>query len=129
MASTTVGSDASGLSPDTLSTAHDLVLLGEAAMQNPVLAEIVSKSSVDDFPLIGTIENTNTLLGQDGIVGVKTGNSDEAGGVFVFAAKYNDDSGKEQIIVGAVQGLPDLEKALQAAKTLLKSAEKNINRL
>jgi len=124
---THVGTDASGLNASTVSSAHDLVLLGELAMQNPVLAEIVGTSSVDGFPLVGTITNTNTLLGQDGIVGVKTGNSDEAGGVFVFAADYTKPDGQKITIVGAVQGLPDLDAALQAAQTLLHSAEQNID--
>lgn len=99
---THVGVDASGLDPSTVSTAHDLVLLGEAAMQNAVLAEIVAKPSVNGFPLMGTISNTNTLLGQNGIVGAKTGNTDQAGGVFVFAANYNDANGQELSVVGAV---------------------------
>jgi len=124
---THVGTDASGLNASTVSSTHDLVLLGELAMQNPVLAEIVGTSSVDGFPLVGTITNTNTLLGQDGIVGVKTGNSDDAGGVFVFAADYTKSDGQKITIVGAVQGLPDLDAALQAAQTLLHSAEQNID--
>jgi serine-type D-Ala-D-Ala carboxypeptidase (penicillin-binding protein 5/6) len=123
---THVGADASGLDPSTVSTAHDLVLLGEAAMQNAVLAEIVAKPSVSGFPLMGTITNTNTLLGQNGIVGVKTGNSDQAGGVFVFAANYHDANGQELTFVGAVQGLPDLQAALTAAIPLLISTEQNI---
>lgn len=124
---THVGVDASGLDPSTVSTAHDLVLLGEAAMQNAVLAGIVAKPSVSGFPLVGTITNTNTLLGQNGIVGVKTGNSDQAGGVFVFAANYNDANGQELTVVGAVQGLPDLQAALNAAVPLLNSTEQNIS--
>jgi len=123
---THVGTDASGLDPSTVTTAHDLVLLGELAMQNPVLAEIVGKQSVDGFPLVGTIENTNTLLGHDGIVGVKTGNTDEAGGVFVFAAKHTGANGSELTIVGAVQGLPNLQAALDATQPLLRSAKQNI---
>jgi serine-type D-Ala-D-Ala carboxypeptidase (penicillin-binding protein 5/6) len=124
---THVGVDASGLNPSTVSTAHDLVLLGEAAMQNAVLAEIVAKPSVGGFPLVGTITNTNTLLGQNGIVGVKTGNSDQAGGVFVFAANYTDANGQKLTVVGAVQGLPDLQSALHAAVPLLNSTEQNIS--
>jgi len=124
---THVGIDASGLDPSTVSTAHDLVILGELAMQNRVLAEIVATPSVNGFPLVGTITNVNTLLGQDGIVGVKTGNSDEAGGVFVFAAEYTKPDGKKLVIVGAVQGLRDLQAALQATKPLLHSAEQSID--
>jgi D-alanyl-D-alanine carboxypeptidase (penicillin-binding protein 5/6) len=124
---THVGVDASGFDPSTVSTAHDLVLLGEAALQNAVLAGIVAKPGVSGFPLVGAITNTNTLLGQHGIVGVKTGNSDQAGGVFVFAASYTDANGQKLTVVGAVQGLPNLQTALNAAVPLLVSTEQHIS--
>jgi len=124
---THVGTDASGLDPSTVSTAHDLVLIGEAAMQNPVLAEIAALPNVNGFPLVGTITNVNTLLGHEGIVGIKTGNSDEAGGVFVFAAKQTLPNGQTVTIVGVVQGLPSLADALQATPPLLRSITQNIN--
>lgn len=49
-----------------------LVRLAELAMEDPVIADIVSTESVD-IPGAGTIENTNPLLGDDGVVGLKTG--------------------------------------------------------
>ena len=42
---THIGSDASGFDPGTTSTPTDLVKLGEAVMQNPVLASIVDQST------------------------------------------------------------------------------------
>ncbi len=119
---THIGTDASGLNPSTTSTAHDMVLIGELAMQNPVLADIVAKPSVSGFPLIGTIRNTDTLLGQSGIVGIKTGNSDQQGGAFVGAANVtvNDQT---KIVVTAVMGAPSLPDAMNASLSLIKSVE------
>jgi serine-type D-Ala-D-Ala carboxypeptidase (penicillin-binding protein 5/6) len=119
---THVGTDASGLDPSTVSTAHDMVIIGELAMQNPVLAQIVAKQSVSGFPLIGTIKNTDTLLGQSGIVGIKTGNSDQQGGAFVGAANVVINE-KTETIVTALMGAPSLPDAMSASLSLIKSAE------
>lgn len=121
---TTIGSDASGLSPDSVSNAHDLVLFGQAAMQNPVLAEIVAQKSVADFPVVGSITNVNFLLGRSGIVGIKTGNSDEAGGVFLGASKTTVD-GASVTIITAYAGANNLYQSLESSVKLINSANAN----
>ena len=78
--------DASGASKDSVSTAKDQLLLVQAAMANPVFAEIVNKKQAQ-VPVAGTIFSTDTILGKNGIVGVKTGWTEEAGGNFVGARK------------------------------------------
>ena len=123
---THVGSDASGFDPSTVSTAHDLVLIGEAAMQDPVLAEIVGQSSAS-VPVAGTIQNVNGLLGTNGIVGVKTGNTDQAGGVFL-AAQQAIISGKSLVLISAVVGTPTLFDAMKSSLPLLDSAQHNFTR-
>ena len=120
---THVGTDASGYSASTVSTAHDLVLIGEAAMQEPALADIVGQTSAD-LPVAGTVKNVNALIGVNNIVGVKTGNTDEAGGVFL-AAKQATISGHKLVIVSAVVGTRTLGEALVGSLPLLSSAEKN----
>ena len=50
-----------------------------AAMQVPALAAIAGMPTAV-VPVAGVIRNTNTLLGQDGIVGLKTGSTQAAGG-------------------------------------------------
>lgn len=102
MASTSIGPDASGFSPDTMSTPADLALLARAAMDSAVVAEIVAQPSAV-IPGYGPVENTNILLGQDGVVGLKTGTSPEAGGVFLFAANIRI-KGRMTLLVGAVMG-------------------------
>ncbi|WFR73114.1 D-alanyl-D-alanine carboxypeptidase [Prescottella defluvii] len=100
MSSTTVGTDASGFSPTTTSTARDLTLLAAAAVRNPVIAEIVAREEAV-LSGVGVVRNTNWLLGRRGVVGLKTGTTDEAGGVFLFAANVGVPG---SLVVGAVQG-------------------------
>jgi D-alanyl-D-alanine carboxypeptidase (penicillin-binding protein 5/6) len=126
LSSTHIGSDASGLAPDSVSTAHDLVTLGKVAMQHPVLAQIAAQSTVDGFPLVGTIKNVNFLLGNSGVVGIKTGNSDDVGGVFVSAARttIND---RPVTVVTALVGTDNLFSAVQGSLPLIKSAQTNFS--
>ncbi|RVW07404.1 D-alanyl-D-alanine carboxypeptidase [Prescottella agglutinans] len=100
MTSTTVGTDASGFSPTTTSTARDLTLLAAAAVRNPVIAEIVAQEEAV-LSGVGVVRNTNRLLGRQGVVGLKTGTTGEAGGVFLFAARVGVPG---RLVVGAVQG-------------------------
>jgi D-alanyl-D-alanine carboxypeptidase (penicillin-binding protein 5/6) len=123
MTETVVGSDASGLSPTTVSTAPDLVRLGEAALANPVLAWICAQKSLS-LPGGLTVTNTNQLLGVDGIDGIKTGLTDQAGGVLVFAASHAA-GGQAVTVVGAVMGAATLAAAFAAATALLPTAEAN----
>ena len=123
LTNTHVGSDASGYDPTTVSTAHDLVLLGEAAMQEPVLAAIVSQKSAE-LPYVGSIYNVNKLLGTNNIVGIKTGNTDQAGGVFL-GAKSVEVGGKQLVIISAVVGSTDLYAAMTTSVPLLASAKEN----
>lgn len=125
MAHTTVADDASGYSPATTSTTRDLVKLGEAAMQNPVLAEIASKSQAT-IPVAGTIYNVNTLLGTSGIVGIKTGNTLQAGGVFLGASKKSIGT-KPVTVITAIAGAPDLSTALNDTLPLTAGAQKNFD--
>jgi D-alanyl-D-alanine carboxypeptidase (penicillin-binding protein 5/6) len=112
--------DASGFSPQTVSSAHDLVLIGEKVLAEPVLAEIVKQSEVT-LPVAGLEHNVNTLLGTSNIIGIKTGNTDEAGGCFLFAAGNGDGPA----IIGAFLGMPKLADALAATTSFLKASAGN----
>ncbi len=121
MNETTIGSDASGFSPDTTSTTKDLTKLAVAAMKNDVVSSIVRQEQVD-LPVAGVKLNTNWLLGADGVVGLKTGNTNEAGGVYVFASIYKFDERHSTTIVGAVQGEPTVLAAMHQARILIGQA-------
>lgn len=112
--------DASGFSPATVSTATDLVRMGQVALQNPVIAQIVSQKSVS-LPVAGTVQNFNIELGVNGINGIKTGNTDEAGGVLLFSAPYEG-----QTIIGAIMHAPDLGTALHDAPEILDSFKQHV---
>ena len=123
MNQTTVGGDASGFKSSTVSTPRDLVLLGQAALKVPVMKEIVNQKTAD-LPVAGTVKNVNALLGQSGIIGIKTGNTTEAGGCFLFAAE-NEVAGKKVTLVGAVMKAPSLEAALADTPSLIASSMEN----
>ncbi|MFT4307211.1 MAG: D-alanyl-D-alanine carboxypeptidase [Microbacterium sp.] len=65
----------SGIDSGNTATPAALIALGELAMADPVIAEIVGTTSVD-LPGVGTVTNTNTLLADTGVVGIKTGTLD-----------------------------------------------------
>jgi D-alanyl-D-alanine carboxypeptidase (penicillin-binding protein 5/6) len=125
MANTTIGPDASGMSPLTTSTPSDLVLLGEQAMAHPVLAQIVGQKEAT-IPVEGKIYNTNATLGQAGIVGIKTGTTDEAGGNLLFAAKTEVAPEKVVTIVGVVMGQPDRVTPQRVTPPLVSSVAANL---
>jgi D-alanyl-D-alanine carboxypeptidase (penicillin-binding protein 5/6) len=124
LARTHVGRDASGFDPSTTSTASDLVKLGEIVLTSPVLARIVDQRAASGIPIAGTVKNINFLLGRAGIIGIKTGNSNQAGGVFVAAANVNINA-RSTTIVTAVMGAPTLVAALERSLLLIQSAEAN----
>jgi D-alanyl-D-alanine carboxypeptidase len=100
--------DPSGYDDSTVSTAADQVRLVDRAMRLPVFASIVATPSAT-LPVAGTVHNTNTLLGHNGFVGVKTGSTDAAGGCFAFRAiRWID--GKRTTITGVVLGQPGHNK-------------------
>jgi D-alanyl-D-alanine carboxypeptidase (penicillin-binding protein 5/6) len=114
--------DPSGLSASTTSTAADQVRLGMAAMSEPTLAQIVALRSAV-IPVAGVVRNYNTLLGQDGITGLKTGSDTAAGGCILLAA-WQQARGHHTLIVAATFGQPGtmatmLPHALQAGHQLV----------
>jgi len=110
--------DASGFSEQTVSTAQDLVLMGIKTMQQPVIAEIVSQKEAN-LPIAGNVKNVNFLLGQNEIIGIKTGNTDAAGGCYLFAAKHKFTTGQEITLVGAVMNAPSLQTAMQGSLPII----------
>ncbi len=124
MTQTTFAGDASGLLPETVSTAHDLVLLGQAAIKDVVLKEIMGQKTAV-LPIVGTVSNVNVLLGRGGIIGVKTGNTEEAGGCYLFAATRTLPSGQSVTSVGAVMAAGSLGQAMTSSLPLLDSFYQN----
>ncbi|HYY45811.1 MAG TPA: D-alanyl-D-alanine carboxypeptidase, partial [Candidatus Angelobacter sp.] len=112
--------DVSGFSPASVSTPTDLIRLAQVAMRLPVFAQIVAQPQAT-LPVAGVIRNLDTLLGQAGIVGIKTGHTDQAGGCFVFAADLTIE-GQTVRLYGAVMGQPNFLPGAFAATTALMNA-------
>jgi D-alanyl-D-alanine carboxypeptidase (penicillin-binding protein 5/6) len=114
----TTYTDPSGFDEGTRSTADDQLILARHAMQLPEFASLVSLRSAE-LPVAGTVHNTDSLLGKDGFVGIKTGSDDAAGGCFMFRVQRPGSD-----LTGVVLGRPghDLTAAgLNAARDLAAS--------
>jgi D-alanyl-D-alanine carboxypeptidase (penicillin-binding protein 5/6) len=118
--------DASGADPATVSTASDQFRLTVAALQIPAFRQIVAMPQVT-LPVAGLAYNVNASLGHDGIVGVKTGSSSEAGGCLAFAA-IRTVAGSQVMIVGVILGVSataaqpsELGEVISASENLLGS--------
>ena len=71
-------------------------------MQDKLLPGIVAQKSIT-IPGVGVAPSTNILLG-DGIVGIKTGNTDEAGGCLVIALQHEAEGQRVTIVASAIVG-------------------------
>jgi D-alanyl-D-alanine carboxypeptidase (penicillin-binding protein 5/6) len=116
---------ASGVEDSTTSTAIDQLMLARAALDNSVIAAIVDIRSVRIPGVHKAITNTNTLLGRNGVMGMKTGSTSAAGGALMWAARSDD-----HVIVGVVLyqqagGSPTagLDAALDASQKLVVGIE------
>jgi len=112
--------DPSGYDDATVSTAIDQLRIVDRAMRLPVFANIVATTSAT-LPVAGTVHNTNTLLGRNGFVGVKTGSDNAAGGCFAFRA-IRLVHGKRTTITGVVLGQPGdelIDAGLAAADAMV----------
>lgn len=75
-----------GLDPHNTSTPSDLITLGKLAVANPAVAGLVAKTGLD-IPFLEGMPSTNTLLGTDGVDGIKTGTLDGYGSDLLYSAK------------------------------------------
>ncbi len=77
--------------PDHFSTAQDLAALAKVAMGHPLFSQIVATKQAivrsQDDSVVHVLENRNQLLGQLGVVGVKTGYTLTAGEVLVTSVE------------------------------------------
>ncbi|WP_156463646.1 D-alanyl-D-alanine carboxypeptidase family protein [Curtobacterium sp. Leaf183] len=114
-----------GLDAGNTSTATDLVDLGQLALANPVVKEVVGTKTVT-VPNVGDIENSNKLLGIDGVEGIKTGTLDEAGACLLFAATY-ERGGRTVTVIGAMLGGVDHDALDSDVQRLLHSVADNFH--
>jgi serine-type D-Ala-D-Ala carboxypeptidase (penicillin-binding protein 5/6) len=80
-------------SPNHYTSAYDIAMIAQSALARPQFAQIVSTQKITLKSLKGylyPLETTNTLLGEPGIFGVKTGWTPEAGECLVILAEKDN---------------------------------------
>jgi len=114
--------DPTGFLDTTVSSAADLVLLGNAVLENSALAAIVATRSAT-LPDGAVVENLDSNLSQPGWLGIKTGSTNAAGGCLLFAAQREPSGGGDPVrVVGAILGQPALGDALRVALDVTNTA-------
>jgi serine-type D-Ala-D-Ala carboxypeptidase (penicillin-binding protein 5/6) len=111
--------DVSGFSSRSVSTAQDQLILARTAMENPVFASIVGTKTLR-LPGSGEVSNINQLLGSNGIIGIKTGFTEDAGGNLAFAAR-REAAGRQVDVIGVVLGQEDRPAAFDATLDIINS--------
>jgi D-alanyl-D-alanine carboxypeptidase (penicillin-binding protein 5/6) len=114
--------DPSGIDADNTASADALIALADRALENPVIAEIVRTPSVE-LPGAGLVKNSNPLLADPGVIGLKTGTLDE----------YNLLAAKE-VVVGdtnvrmyaSALGQPDRDTRDAATRALFAQLEQEL---
>ncbi|QDQ11154.1 D-alanyl-D-alanine carboxypeptidase family protein [Streptomyces spectabilis] len=94
---------ASGIEASTRSTADDQLELARQAMKQPVLRAVVALRSTTVPGVPGTVTNTNRLLDEPGVIGLKTGSSTPAGGNLMWAAEVTSGA-RRHLVLGVVLG-------------------------
>lgn len=117
--------DSNGLSAGDTSTPTDLVELGEIALDNDVIAAIVRKPTADE-PNVGSLDNTNQLLGTHGVNGIKTGTYDTDRANLLFSAKVTVGTRTVQL-VGVILGAADHPTLDAHVPALLASVKKGLH--
>lgn len=119
--------DASGYSATSTSTAADLLKVTAAAMRDPVFAQIVAMPQVS-LPFAGTVQSYTPLLTTPGVVGVKSGFTNAAGGGDVLAYDATV-GGHTTLVLAAVtsqEGPTVLARAGKEALALAKSSASRV---
>lgn len=113
----------SGFDERNTATPEALIALAERAMQNPVFASIVGTPSVD-LPGAGTVANTNGMLADAGVVGVKTGTLGDSWNLLTAKDVLVEDTTVH--VYAAVLGQVDDESRLSETRALLAQVEASL---
>lgn len=118
---TKIGKDASGFSDTTTSTAPELAQIGAKVMSEPVLKKIVSTKSYE-VPVAGLLSNTNLVLGQLGIAGVKTGYIGDVSGYCLVSGYMQG----EHIVTVSVLGAQSRQESFDASLAIVAAAQEAV---
>ena len=108
-----------GLDTRNAASPEALIALAKAALAHPVIAEIVATTAVE-LPGAGLVTNTNGLLADPGVVGIKTGSLD----AYTLLSAKDILVGETTVrVYGSILGQPDDETRLAASRTLYAEVE------
>jgi len=111
--------DPTGIEAGNTASPEALLALASRAMAHPVIAEIVARPSVS-LPGAGQVENTNPLLADPGVVGIKTGSLDAFN---LLAAKDVVIGDTTARIYASMLGQPDPETRNAALRAVFAQTE------
>ncbi|MET0812799.1 MAG: D-alanyl-D-alanine carboxypeptidase [Microbacterium sp.] len=108
-----------GMDPRNVATPEALLVLAQKALANPVIAGIVATPAVE-LPGAGLVTNTNGLLADPGVIGVKTGSLD----TFNLLSAKNITIGDTVVrTYASVLGQPDDAWRVEASRALYAQLE------
>ncbi|WP_083990874.1 hypothetical protein [Microbacterium sediminis] len=114
----------SGIERENVSTSAEVLRLSQLALEHPVIAEIVAKKETtlpgNDEP----VANSNPLINDEGVVGVKTGTFLDS--YNLATAKQVDIGGETVTVVASVMGQPDAETREAVSRQLIAAAEASL---
>ncbi|WP_396667157.1 D-alanyl-D-alanine carboxypeptidase family protein [Microbacterium sp. R86528] len=108
-----------GIDEGNVATPAALIALAQKALADPVIAEIVAKQSVE-LPGAGLVENTNDLLSDPGVLGIKTGTLTAWN---LLSAKTVTVGETPVTMYAAVLGQPDNDERLDVSRALYDQTE------
>lgn len=108
-----------GIDPANTATPSALIALARLALADPMIAAIVATPSVE-LPAAGLVENTNDLLADPGVVGIKTGTLD---GSNLVSAKDVAIGGETVRVFVVVMGQLDDEARFTESRALYAAVE------
>ena len=115
----------SGLSDRNVASAVDVVEIGRLALADPLVAEVVAEPWTE-IPGIGPIENSNPLLGDEGVVGIKTGTLSTTG-YNLLVARKTAVGGRETVAIAAVLGRKTPQARARDARVVMRDAPKAVD--
>lgn len=110
--------DASGFSPESVSTPSEMITIGQIALKNPIIAEIVRQPNASPR-VAGWIPNYNALINQPGITGIKPGMTDQSGYNLLFSYEAPNASGETVTVIGVVMGMFNRGEYMSALMAML----------
>lgn len=113
----------SGFDKNNVASPEALLRLGELAMRNPVFAQIVGTRTAE-IPGVGTVTNTNQMLDDPGVIGVKTGTLSHWN---LLTAKEVAVHGTTVRLFASVLGQNSNKDRLAVTRSLLAQVEKSLS--